>query len=473
MSKNVESSSSLSKQSRKFADFFGKSSQTDEASSPKRSRGGDRGGAAAAGYERMDEDGDDASPAVSQRRSVGALSVPKPSPVIVIAESDDDGDGRGPAGGAPGSGVGAGDHDQKKNSPRAGQAGAGQGVPQVAVGVVPGNLPDFRFTATKYALTYVDPGNLIASKQALADAIQRKFHCKALMVSREIAPSTGAVHYHCFLHLWEKPDSRSPKFFDFLGVHPNIKTATKPSGWIAYITKSDKEPVKIGGCADVVSVLDVPFMQRHKAAQCLTATKIAQEAASLLPVKWPVVFQTTGGEIRLEKPVLDASGKATKRRSLWIVGPPSSGKTYALCSTFASQSVFSVRSPKYPFEGYDGQEMILLDDPAPGMPVEHFIRILNIFSFQMTVPGDTRYQSCFLPKNQIRTMIVMTNVTIEEYFKNSKKSDVEVVLDIKRMKHRFIQRTGVVFVGAEDEAEEDDRLPVQFHPAAAAAADGF
>jgi hypothetical protein len=106
----------------------------------------------------------------------------------------------------------------------------------------------FRFQAKKVGLTYscpksaenhpFDAGWEDGRSEKLLEFFETFGNIDQWTISQEKHES-GKFHYHCYIKWNEKIDSKNPRVFDYLEVHPNvIKSPGK--GWEGYVTK-DKE----------------------------------------------------------------------------------------------------------------------------------------------------------------------------------------------------------------------------------------
>lgn len=116
----------------------------------------------------------------------------------------------------------------------------------------------FRVCTKKVGLTYSCPVNLNAHPfdvgwplghvkpdeevMILRDMFNTWPAVKDFIVGKEthVPREDGVVvsHYHFYLEFEKKLDTRNVSYFDFLGVHPNIKHSIN-SGWAAYCAKED------------------------------------------------------------------------------------------------------------------------------------------------------------------------------------------------------------------------------------------
>ncbi|QCD25284.1 replication-associated protein [Human lung-associated brisavirus AA] len=77
-----------------------------------------------------------------------------------------------------------------------------------------------------FLLTYNDSEDKIGIGVDIAEHLIEKFQEKVLFIAvgREIAPTTGMIHYHCLLMLKDRFFSRNTSCFDFKNIHPNFQT---------------------------------------------------------------------------------------------------------------------------------------------------------------------------------------------------------------------------------------------------------
>lgn len=89
------------------------------------------------------------------------------------------------------------------------------------------------------------------------------------------------------------------------------------------------------------------------------------------------------------------------------------GKTFAVQSALAGTLAFNRSSNEFPYETYEGEEVIVLDDIIPKL-VE-IIAVSQVYLMETSVYGKVRYVQKYWPLNQARIMIVLTN-TMPSYF---------------------------------------------------------
>lgn len=99
---------------------------------------------------------------------------------------------------------------------------------------------------------------------------------------------------------------------------------------------------------------------------------------------------------------------ALKKRNLWVVGEPDCGKTYTFSHRLCEYDVYWVPTDtKYPFEGYNDQNLILYDDSFPSF--QCIADVCNTHLHQKHVYGPVRFVEKYWKLEQTRTIIVLSN----------------------------------------------------------------
>ena len=210
----------------------------------------------------------------------------------------------------------------------------------------------FRFNGRHFGLTYaqvgeLDPEELMAFLSGLPEV-------QEVMVSVE-KHKDGGTHFHVFGSFNKKRNIRTSRFWDFKEQHPNIKFLKGKAGvtaWRSYITKEGNfittEAINAGTSKN--------FIQRSKDHEAWkdygrrNMNKIfgATRPVPLFGVEWDSTTE--------------------RRRNFWIFGPAEVGKTKAVRHFTQDWTFFNrLTAPGY-YEGYNGEEFILVDDQDKDPP---------------------------------------------------------------------------------------------------------
>lgn len=244
----------------------------------------------------------------------------------------------------------------------------------------------FRVNAKRFFVTYpqcdITPANLLG-------------HFKTLgLVTRYVIGQEehkdGGKHLHAVVEYAQKMNIKDSRFFDMNGFHPNFQGVKNWSQSSAYCKKD-------GNYIEEVSFDDSTPDNYRKRKADMKAWSNDKAAKARTDVVWPIAL-----------PDGSTHHPLGKKRHLWIVGPADSGKSTWAMNTFDGMKVF-LRSPtKYPFEGYQGEEVIIYDDIYPTQ--EEWLNVSMTHWNNMHVFGDTRYEQVVWPNKKDLTMIVLSNI---------------------------------------------------------------
>lgn len=243
----------------------------------------------------------------------------------------------------------------------------------------------FRFNARQIGLTYSQVPESWTHETVL-ELLKSLGDLRAYVVAKELHQD-GGKHFHAYGKYTSPLDRTKADFADIDGFHPNILKPSKK--WIDYCMKED-DAVHHG-------VMFNSWRNFRRDWDDFQAWKRHKASARLQEIAWPInVFE----HIQTEP------NESTKRCNWLIIGPPDSGKTRWFEDTFEGKQVFKVVDKRYPFDGYDGQTVLLWDDSFPKR--KDLIGATGFFKTQ-TLVGETRYSRVYWPLKQRRMCIIMHN----------------------------------------------------------------
>lgn len=245
----------------------------------------------------------------------------------------------------------------------------------------------FELQAKKIFLTYSD-SNL--NKETIEEAL-KEWGAIKYAIGRELHAS-GKPHWHVAMHLHKKLHIKNERHFDLpFEEHPNIKTIKNWEEKVAYCMKDGEYWLK--GIEWFKT-----FTGFKRKREDLNGWLRYVDNKKMVPVEWPITLPG-GGE---------AKGPGEKKRHYWIVGPPDSGKTTWVEDTFQGKRIYKRTATNYPFDGYDGEDVIIYDDIFPKF--EEVAAVSNVYKTKTHVYGATRYNEKHWPMFQERVMFVLANV---------------------------------------------------------------
>lgn len=188
-------------------------------------------------------------------------------------------------------------------------------------------------------------------------------------------------------------------------MHPNIQSRKNKSAWERIWCYTHKDGQAYGD--DLPMPLTFRSFSRYKQDKDAWLT----EAKSRNPVV-PFPFRLPDLETKVvaPKPYFETNHR---EYFLVIVGPPGCGKSSWRKDNL--KGYFMPTDPKFPFEGYAGQQLIVYDD-FPFSELKNPLRLLiaNVeYEKQPVAVGNTRYFKVYYPANQQRLVVIISNGVYE------------------------------------------------------------
>lgn len=103
--------------------------------------------------------------------------------------------------------------------------------------------------------------------------------------------------------------------------------------------------------------------------------------------------------------VLNQPSVNNKKCNYWIVAPSDYGKTKWIENTFEDKRVYKVEKGNYPFDGYDGEPVLIFNDWEPCFDLLR--QASDCYKTRTQCYGNQRYGFKYWPKRQRRTIIVL------------------------------------------------------------------
>lgn len=273
----------------------------------------------------------------------------------------------------------------------------------------------FRINAKSFANTYPQSGDL--TKEHVNEWYKKKGAIECVVALEQ--HQDGTPHIHVYAKFPFKLNIKSSEHFDIDGHHGNYTACKSKEKWVRYIKKA----------GDYLE-LDLPFdaddyeqSTVKKNYEGYLFKKNFKRLKKLIPITWPL-------QITDEHKTIHWMNKGTfenKKRHWWIVGVPDTGKTTYINRITRGMKVWWP-SEDYPFEGYEGQELVVYDDRFPTF--SELSDVANEHLGMKPVYGKTRYTKVYWEEDVYINIIVLNNVSFED------KLDV-YSLHLDAMRKRF------------------------------------
>lgn len=262
----------------------------------------------------------------------------------------------------------------------------------------------FRVQTKKLFLTYANSGDL--TKEDILVFWQGKQPSpKSYIIAREIAPTTGLPHIHALLTFETPFSTRSRQSLLVHGIGVNVQKVGNKDSDIQRVyeyCRKDGDYIESGWDLWTNSS---NFIKKRGDFESWNTYRYN------LTLQSPYPFTLPDGNTLVGDP-----DPADKQRHYWLWGETTVGKTYWMSEEFGGKRVY-VRAPgtaNYPYDTYQGQEVIIFDDVVPKL--DELLHMSNSTKLRMPVYGNTRYKVIHLKPESIRTLIVLSNKRPEECY---------------------------------------------------------
>ncbi len=244
----------------------------------------------------------------------------------------------------------------------------------------------FRLSAKNFSLTWPQVSGEWTKKMVL-EHLKTKGELTRYVVARELHQD-GGIHYHAYAKYAKKVDTTNPRYFDLDGCHGNYQATKNATKWAAYCMKHGDF------IEDFLAQTWRGFAREHADFQAWIQHK---QDSKLAEVDWPInIFGATQNR----------PGASDKKCNYLVIGGPDSGKTRWVEDTFHGQRIFKVVDQRYPFEGLDGESVLIWDDSFPKR--KDLIAASNWYRTR-TLVGETRYRRTYWKMEQRRVLILLHN----------------------------------------------------------------
>lgn len=259
----------------------------------------------------------------------------------------------------------------------------------------------FTFSGKNFGLTYSQVAE--ADIKEVFTMLTKLDQVEEIILAKE-QHKDGGTHFHCFGSFNKKRKIKNQRFWDITltsgqVLHPNVKKLKGKAGvghWKRYCCKE-------GAFLSTMSV----DLSTHKNFEQRMKDFAAWKTYCATPLE-SIYNNSPESKKGLHLFGADWPQDNERRRNLWIWGKSNIGKTTQVRLALEKWSVFNRVNDKFPYEGYNGEEFVLVDD-KPELKKEELIHMLNgaLPGRETPVFGETRYRRYLLDiKKPVRFIII-------------------------------------------------------------------
>lgn len=248
----------------------------------------------------------------------------------------------------------------------------------------------FRFQGIQVYLTY--PKCYLTLDQ-VTEAINARYPIVKQARCKE-DHADGTPHMHLYFNFAKPIDSIDPRIFDIEAYHPNISRVGNKASLervYDYIVKDGKFDEK-GEFHWFTSRKN--FTKEKKDFDAYMTYVKRRGKADPYPITLPM-------GMKIYKPL-----PSTKKCNYYLVGKTGIGKSEWVEREFKGKRICKITPDNlYPFENYNGQEVLLADDWCPTL--KQLVHASGCYNTETNVPGNTRYGSVQWKEGQRHTIIIL------------------------------------------------------------------
>lgn len=236
----------------------------------------------------------------------------------------------------------------------------------------------FRLQGKNLFLTYP---KCLLEKKDVQEFLLSLVGCDFMLIARELHLD-GTPHIHVFLTLKKKMNVKVPSFFDIAGYHGNYQTARDSDDVIAYINKSDKEPLIYG---EYVGNSQTAVQKRAiKNKQMLSMPTHELVDTGLINI---VQYKQVKEAIQMYQIDKILVPDYMPKTCIWIYGATGIGKSRYVRDNHPG-AVFFKSQNKW-WCGYNSEKIVLIDDfDMGGQCLGHYLKIWgDCYSFNAEIKG--------------------------------------------------------------------------------------
>lgn len=149
-------------------------------------------------------------------------------------------------------------------------------------------------------------------------------------------------------------------------------------------------------------------------------------------------FMTKTKDIERTRQIIVAQDVSNRIRDLevtYIWGDPGTGKTYGVLNKHGFNNVYRISDYRNPFDGYNGQDVILFDEFFSSLPITLMNKCLEGYPFEMPCRFNNKW-ACYTKA------YVIANIPLGGHYKDIHRENELLWLAFARRFHKIFHYTG-------------------------------
>lgn len=240
--------------------------------------------------------------------------------------------------------------------------------------------------------------------------------------TKEIGAETHTKHDHLYIHFKNAVNRSSiQKTFPHCDIRYHTESDEENRNYIYKIGKqkgTEKEDTRIDGYQFEWGKMD---SQGKRTDLELLRDSILSGKTNGELYKMNAEFMKFSGcidKIRSDLQSDEYSGMRRKLKVIYQCGATGTGKTRSVLDTYGDKNVFRITDLQHPFDGYNGQKIIVFEEFRSGFRIEDMLKYLDIYPIELPARYANK-QACY------DTVYLNSNWDLKEQYKNIQEEHSE------------------------------------------------
>lgn len=286
----------------------------------------------------------------------------------------------------------------------------------------------------KYQLTINNPVEHGFTHDVIKSIIADLSACLYWCICDEVGGDTGTYHTHVYL-AFENAKEFSAMQRRFYGGHIEMARGTHRENR-DYIRKEGKWADDVKHETNLSETFEesgpLPEETTRRQKQSEAILEMIQDGASNADIlrEYPSAMNHLP-RIEQARQTLLAEKYRREFRHLkvtYISGPAGIGKTRMVMEKYGYENVYRVTDYEHPFDGYAGEDVLLLDEFRSSLPFSLLLDVLDGYPLQLPCRYANK-QACYT------TVYIISNITLDEQYPNIRANEPRSFDALKRRIH--------------------------------------
>lgn len=221
----------------------------------------------------------------------------------------------------------------------------------------------------------------IPAESVSKEELEKKLASYTYIGQMEKGEKSDYLHWQIYIE-HKTPIRFSTLKKKFPKAHLEVRHSSKKACY-DYVTKS-KSAIPNSGVKNgdiVIDETDSPKVSVEAAVSLMERGMRVNEVLIQYPSLWRSMAY-----LERAQAIIDENNHSMSKRDVrveYIYGQPGTGKTRYIYETHGYDQVYRVTNYKHPFDGYQGQDVLVLDEFYDSIPLDQLLNVIDVYPFKM------------------------------------------------------------------------------------------